>query len=84
MKAKLISIVAVIAAGILVLMLTLSGHASVEKEYTTNLANARANAEKMIPYNAYNYYNAAFAIRCDDEKVYQEFLEQARLLGESL
>lgn len=83
MKVKLISIVAVIVIGILVLMLAVSNHTAVEREYNTNLEKARANAENLIPYNAYNYYKAAFKTRCDDEDVYQEFLEQAALLGDS-
>lgn len=83
MKAKLLSIVSVILSGILVLLLTISNHSAVEKNYNTNLANARANAEKLIPYNAYNYYIKAFEIRCEDEAVYQEFLSQAELLGDS-
>lgn len=83
MKAKLISVVALLTAGILVLMLTISNYASVENEYSSNLAQARANAEKLIPYNAYHYYQAAFAVRCEDEAVYQEFLEQAKALGTS-
>ena len=83
MKAKLISIISVILIGILVLLLTISNHSAVEKNYNSNLANARASAEKLIPYNAYNYYMKAFEIRCEDEAVYQEFLAQAELLGDS-
>lgn len=83
MKTKLISIIAVIAIGILVLVLTIFKHADVEREYNTNLAKARANAENLIPFNAYNYYLKAFEVRCEEEKVYQEFLVQAELLGGS-
>lgn len=83
MKAKLISIVSVIAVGVLVLILTISNHTAIEKNYNTSLAKARVNAEKQIPYNAYNYYKDAFNIRCEDESVYKEFLEQAKLLGSS-
>ena len=84
MKAKLITIVSVIAIGILVLMMTISNRSEVEKQYNTNLAYARASAEKLIPYNAYNYYKAAFEIKCEDEAIYQEFLAQAELLGKSI
>ena len=83
MKAKLISLVAVIAIGLLVTIMTISNYSAVEKEYNTNIAAARRNAEKQIPYNAYNYYQTAFAIRCEDESVYKEYLEQAKLLGGS-
>ena len=81
MKTKLISIIAVLAMGILVLMLTVSNYSAVEREYNANVASARANAENLIPYNAYNYYKAAFEIRCEDEAVYQEYLAQAQLLS---
>lgn len=83
MKAKLISIFSVFAIGVLVLFLTISNYTSVENSYNTNLEKARENAEKLIPYNAYNYYKQAFAVRCDDETIYQEFMEQAKLLGDS-
>ena len=82
MKARLISIIAVIAAGVLVLLLTISNRNAVEREYNTNLALARTNAEKLIPYNSYNYYLKAFAISCEDEAIYREFLEQAEILGD--
>lgn len=83
MKAKLIAIVSIVAVGVLALVLTISGYATVEKNYTSNLAQARANAEKGIPYNAYNYYKSALEVRCEDESVYQEFLAQAQQLGAS-
>ena len=83
MKIRLFSVVLVIILGILVSSLVVSNYAAIENEYNTNLANARANAEKLIPYNAYNYYKAAFDIRCEDENIYLEFLEQAKALGES-
>lgn len=81
MKAKLISVVAVIVLGIVVLMLTISNYTAVENSYNTSLARARAYAEKQIPYRSYNTYLEAFAIRCEDETVYVEFLEQAKELG---
>lgn len=83
MKAKIITVAAVILLGILVMMLTVSKYASVENQYNTSLGLARANAEKLIPYNAYHHYQEAFAVRCEDEGVYQEYLAQALALGES-
>lgn len=83
MKTKMISLVAVITIGLLVAVMTISNYAAVEKEYNTNIASARRNAEKQIPYNAFNYYQKAFAIRCENEAVYKEYLEQAKLLGNS-
>lgn len=83
MKTKLIAIVSVIAIGLLVAIMTFSNYSAVEREYNTSIASARYNAEREIPYNAYNYYQKAFAIRCEDESVYKEYLEQARLLGDT-
>lgn len=83
MKIKMIAVVAVLALGLLVTGVVFSQYMAAEKEYSANLANARRNAEKQIPYNAYNYYLAAFQTHCEDESVFKEFLEQARLLGES-
>ena len=82
MKIKTIAVVAVLILGLLVSGITVSKFSSVENEYNTNIAKARANAEKLIPYNAYNYYMKAFQIRCEDEAVFKEFLEQAKLLGD--
>lgn len=81
MKTKMISFIAVMTIGLLVTVMTISSYAAVEKEYNTNIASARRNAEKQIPYNAYNYYQKAFEIRCEDEAVFKEYLEQAKLLG---
>lgn len=83
MKLKMISIIAVIAAGIIVVAATLSGYAQTEKEYNTYLSKARQNAAKEIPYNAYQNYKSALAMRCEDEAIFLEYLEQARLLDES-
>ena len=83
MKAKLFSVVAIVVIGIIVLSMTVSNYAAIENEYNANLASARANADNLLPYNAYIYYKAAFEIRCNDEAVYQEFLTQAEALGVS-
>lgn len=83
MKLKLISLIAVIVLGVVVLFMTISKQTSVEQEYKSYLSSARANAEKLIPYNACGYYQKAFAIRCDDEGIYKEYIEQAKALGDS-
>lgn len=83
MKIKMIALVTALVLGLAVALITLSGMAAVEEEYSTNLAAARYNAQKQIPYNAYNYYLKAFQIRCEDEAVFREYLEQAQLLGGS-
>ena len=54
MKIKTIAVVAVLILGLLVTGVTVSKFSTTENEYNTNLAKARANAEKLIPYNAYN------------------------------
>lgn len=81
MKIKLISLISVLLIGILVIVLSISKYASVENAYNNNLNAARVNAQKQIPYNAYNFYKAVLEIRCDDEQIYKEFLAQAELLG---
>lgn len=81
MKIKMLSIAAIIVAGILVIVLTVSNYLSVENAYNNNLALARSNAKNKLPYNAYHYYQEAFAIRCESESIYQEYVDQAKLLG---
>ncbi len=83
MKAKLISIVSIIAVGIIVLFMTISNSAAIENSYNNSLSKARANAEREIPFNAYKYYREALNIKRDDEGIYKEYLEQAKLLGSS-
>lgn len=83
MKIKMISTISVIVVGVLVLALTLGNIVTTEANYKSNIANARANAEKELPYNAYQYYQAALNIRCKDEGVYKEFLQQAEKLGQT-
>jgi len=82
MKIRLASILAVVLAGILAVIVVVSGYITVEKQYNANLEKARANVEKQIPYNAYHAYQQAFKLRCEDEEVFKEYLAQAKLLGE--
>lgn len=83
MKVKLISIVAIILAGVIVAITTITSTLSKNNEYKSYLASARANAENQVPYTACQKYKQAFEIKCEDEKIYKEYLEQAKLLGES-
>lgn len=83
MKVKLIAIVGIIFAGILVAVITISSSATKTNEYNAYLASARANAENEVPYTACQKYKQAFAIKCEDEEIYREYMEQARLLGDS-
>ena len=81
MKIRLISILGVIVAGIIAVVIVISGHMATENQYNSNLAKARANAEKLIPYNAHHYYQEAFKVKCEDEEIFMEYLTQAELLG---
>lgn len=83
MKIKLITIVAIILAGVIVAVTTITSAVSKNNEYKGYLASARANAENKVPYTACQKYKQAFAIKCEDESIYKEYLEQAKLLGES-
>lgn len=81
MKLKAISIVALILAGLLTVFSVVSNMINVQNEYNSYLAKARRNAEREIPYTAVSNYKSAFAIRCDDEAVFREYLEQTKILG---
>lgn len=83
MKVKLISIAAIILAGVIVAITTISAAVSKNNEYNGYLASARANAENQVPYTACQKYRQAFAIKCEDESIYKEYLEQAKLIDES-
>lgn len=83
MKVKLITVAAIILAGVIVAVTTISSSVSKNNEYNEYLTTARANAENQVPYTACNFYNKAFAIKCEDEAVYEEYLEQAKILGEN-
>ena len=81
MKVRLVAIVALIVLGLLAVFLCVDRKQSVENEYEGYLAAARENAEKGIPYIAVRRYQSALKIRCEDEAVYLEYVEQARLTG---
>lgn len=83
MKVKLIAIAIIILAGVIVLFIKAESFVSVNDEYDTYLASARANAENQVPYMAVQKYRQAMNIKSDDEGVYKEYLEQTRLLGDS-
>lgn len=82
MKLKMISIVAVLVAGVVTLVSTLSGLANTEEQYETYLAKARTNAEREIPYTACQNYRKALNMRNEDESIYMEYVTQAQLLGD--
>ena len=76
MKVKLIAIAIIILAGVIVLFIKAESFVSVNDEYDTYLASARANAENQVPYIAVQKYRQAMNIKSDDEGVYKEYLEQ--------
>lgn len=80
MKIRLAAIVLVIIAGIAVSVMVVSNSNEKVEQYDQYLTEARVQAEKEIPYMAVQYYEAAMAIQNDDEGVYQEYMEQAKLL----
>lgn len=82
MKVRIIAIVALVLAGIMVTVTMLSGKAAEQEAYAGFLAAARQNAAKEIPYVAVQNYLRAISIDASDEGIYQEYLEQARNLGE--
>lgn len=84
MKLKLITFVAIILAGVLVTVSVFSARMQTANDYNAYLTAARQNAEKEIPYLAYKNYKSAMAIQGGDEKIFQEYLEQAKLLGEDM
>ena len=59
MKVKLISIAAIILAGVIVAITTISAAVSKNNEYNGYLASARANAENQVPYTACQKYRQA-------------------------
>lgn len=81
MKMKLISIIMALVLGTVAVVSSLSAYMERESSYNNYLEKARYNAQREIPYNAYQNYQKAFAIRCESESVYQEYIEQCRLLG---
>lgn len=83
MKIKLISVVVIILTGLLTIGILISSSMAITNEYNGYLASARANAEKNIPYTACQKYRQAFNIKCEDESIYREYLEQCKLLGDS-
>lgn len=82
MKARMITIVAFILAGVIVAFSTVSAALSKTNKYNSYIASARQNAEKEVPYTACKNYKQAFKIKCEDEEVYREYMEQAKLLGD--
>lgn len=81
MKVKLISIVAIILAGVIVALTVITSAVSKTNEYNGYIKVARANADNQVPYIACMNYEKAFEIKCEDEGVYKEYLKQCEILG---
>lgn len=82
MKLKLIAVILAFTLGAVALFSTVSDSMEKEATYSRYIEKARMNADKDIPYNAYQNYKQAFEIHCEDEDVFREYLEQSKLLGE--
>ena len=82
MKVKLFAVILILALGILVVYTTLSSSAAKTNEYKRYIAAAEANAENKVPYTACMNYRKAFAIKCDDEKIYKEYIKQSKLIND--
>ena len=74
MKLKLISIIMALVLGIAAIVTSLSAYMERESSYNNYLEKARYNAQREIPYNAYQNYLKAFAIRCESESIYREYI----------
>lgn len=83
MKLKITSIILIILIGMIVTIITISNIKSKDEEFNGYIASARTNAQRQIPYTSVQKYRAAFNIKNDDESIYREYLEQAKLLGDS-
>lgn len=84
MKLKLITFVSLILVGVLVVVSIFSSQMKTTSDYNGYLTAARQNAEREIPYIAYKNYKSAMAIQGGDEKVFLEYLAQAKLLSEDI
>ena len=83
MKAKILMLLFFIIAGVMTVIISVNAVTSKEKNYNKYLATARANADNEVPYTACQNYRRAFEIKCEDEEIYLEYLEQSKLLGDS-
>lgn len=81
MKLKLIAILLALVLGVVAVVSSLTAFLKQEKSYNNYLEKARYNAQREIPYNAYQNYQKAFAIRCEEESIYREYIDQCQLLG---
>lgn len=75
-------IVLFIVIGLLTAYSMISGINNKQQEYNDYIEDARYNSQKGLPYVAYQSYVAAMNIKNEDEGVYREYMEQAKLLGD--
>ena len=83
MKAKILTLLFLIIAGIATVIISVNAVTTRENNYNNYLTKARANADNEVPYTACQNYRDAFEIKCEDEEIYLEYLEQSKLLGDS-
>lgn len=82
MKARVVAVILIVLIGMSVGISVFVDRAETAETYADSIIAARENAKKGIPYNAVNYYEEAFKVSVADEGIYQEYLEQCKLLGE--
>ena len=83
MKIRIISVIVIIAIGIITVGGVLISEKSTVDQYNQFLSSARENAENEIPYVSVQKYKAALAIDCSDESVYREYIKECEILGET-
>lgn len=75
MKIKLVSIIVLVFMGCFAFYCAYSSQNEIINEYNNYLNLARENAENDIPYVSLEYYRKAFAIKNDDENIFQEYVD---------
>lgn len=83
MKVRLIAVILLAAIGVGALVSFVASSASSAAKYSSFISKAEKNAKNDIPYVAVENYVEAFKIKCSDEKVYKEYIEQNKKLGDS-
>lgn len=82
MKMKIFAVLLLLIAGGFVAVMLFQGREATKAAYDTAVTAARENAKNGIPYIAVENYKKAFQIKCEDEELYREYIEQCRLLGD--
>lgn len=68
--------------GIIVAFTVINSSVTKTDEYERYIATAEANAENKVPYTACMNYRKAFQIKCEDEKIYKDYVKQSKLIND--